>query len=220
MAFRGWPAEAITFFADLEADNTKAFWLAHRSTYDASVKAPFAELSEAVAEEFGPLHLFRPHRDVRFSKDKSPYKTAAGAVAEGEGGTRFYVEISGAGLRIAAGYYHLAPDQLERWRAAVDDDGSGPAIEAAVAQVRSAGLDVDGREALKRAPRGYPKDHPRIELLRLKGCHAGRTHPPRRWMATAGALDRIVGTWRDAEPLTRLLDLHVGPSHLPPDDLR
>lgn len=190
MAFRGWPTEAITFDADLEADNTKAFWEAHRATYAPAVKQPFAELSAAVADEFGPLHLFRPHRDVRFSKDKSPYKIAAGAVAEGEGGTRFYVEISSTGLRVASGYYHLLPDQLERWRAAVADDASGPVIEAAVAEVRRRGLDADSREKLVRAPRGYPKDHPRID------------------------------TWRQAEPLTRLLDRHIGPSHLPPEEVR
>lgn len=220
MAFRGWPAEAIDLYTGLETDNTKAYWDAHRPVYEAAVREPFAALSEAVAAEFGPLHLFRPHRDVRFSKDKSPYKTAAGAVAEGEGGTRFYVEISGAGLLVASGYYHLLPDQLERWRAAVADDGSGPVIEAAVAEVRERGLDVGAREALVRAPRGHPKDHPRIELLRLKGCHASRSFPPRRWLATPAALDRIVDTWRLAEPLTRLLDLHVGPSHLPPDEAR
>src|SRR5688500_3937599 len=114
MGFTGWPAEAITFYAELEADNTKAFWEEHRALYDRAVKQPFADLSELVAEEFGPLHLFRPHRDVRFSKDKSPYKTAAGAVTEGEGGTRFYVQISAEGLYVGAGYYSPAPDQLER----------------------------------------------------------------------------------------------------------
>ena len=220
MAFRGWPAEAISFYADLEADNTKAFWEAHRATYDSAVKAPFAALSEEVAEEFGPLHLFRPHRDVRFSKDKSPYKTAAGAVAEGEGGARFYVQIGSEGLYVGSGYHHLAPDQLERWRQAVADDGSGPVIAAAVDEVRDRGLEVGARETLVRAPRGHPKDHPRIELLRMKGCHAGRTFPPRRWLSTRAALDRVVDTWREAEPLTRLLDLHVGPSHLPPDEAR
>jgi len=220
MAFRGWPTEAIELFAGLEADNTKAFWEAHRSVYDTAVKTPFAELSEAVAEEFGTLHLFRPHRDVRFSKDKSPYKTTAGAVAEGEGGTRFYVQISSEGLYVGCGYYSPAPDQLARWRAALADDGSGPVLTAAVEEVRDRGLEVGAREALSTAPRGYPRDHPRVELLRLKGCHAGRSFPPRRWLSTAGALDRIVDTWRQAEPLTRLLDLHVGPTHLPPDEVR
>lgn len=218
MTFRGWPAEAVAFYAELEADNTKAFWEAHRSTYDAAVKSPFAALSDEVAVEFGPLHLFRPYRDVRFSKDKSPYKTAAGAVAEGEDGTTFYVQVSAEGLFVASGYYHLLPDQLERWRAAVADDVTGPRFAAAVAEVRAAGLDVGSREALKRAPRGFPADHPRIDLLRMKGPHAGRTWPPRKWLSTRAALDRIVGTWRAAAPLTDLLDRHVGPSHLPPDD--
>lgn len=220
MAFRGWPAGAVELYAGLEADNTKAFWEAHRPTYDAAVKAPFAALSDVVEDEFGPLHLFRPHRDVRFSKDKSPYKTHAGAVAEGEGGTRFYVQIGSDGLYVGAGYYSLAADQLDRWRRAVDDDRSGPALAAAVAAVRAEGLEVTTRDALVRAPRGYPVDHPRIELLRMKGIHAGRAFPPRRWLATRAALDRVVGTWRDAEPLTRLLDLHIGPSHLPPDEAR
>jgi uncharacterized protein (TIGR02453 family) len=220
MAFRGWPAEAITFYARLEADNTKAFWEAHRSVYDTAVKEPFAELSEAVAEEFGPLHLFRPHRDVRFSKDKSPYKTAAGAVAEGEGGSRFYVQISSEGLYVGCGYYSPAPDQLARWREALADDGSGPVLAGAVEEVRGRGLEVGAREALSTAPRGYPRDHPRIELLRLKGCHAGRSFPPRQWLSTKGALDRITDTWRQAEPLTRLLDVHIGPTHLPPDEAR
>lgn len=220
MAFRGWPAEAVTFYAQLEADNTKAFWEAHRTTYDTAVKQPFLALADEVVDEFGPLHLFRPHRDVRFSTDKSPYKTHAGAVTEGEGGTAFYLQISSEGLYAGCGYHHLASDQLARWRAAVADEGSGPALVAAVEEVRGRGLEVGARESLVRAPRGYPKDHPRIDLLRLKGCHAGRAFPPRRWLSTRAALDRIVGTWRQAEPLTRLLDLHVGPSHLPPDDLR
>lgn len=220
MAFRGWPTAAIDLYAGLEADNSKAFWEEHRSVYLEAVKEPFAALSTEVEDEFGALHLFRPHRDVRFSKDKSPYKTAAGAVGEGEGGTRFYVQIGSDGLYVGSGYYHPAPDQLTRWREAVADDEIGPGIEAAVAEVRRRGLEVGAREALTRAPRGYPKDHPRIELLRLKGCHAGRSFPPRRWLATKGARDRVVDTWRAAEPLTTLLDAHVGPSHLPPDDAR
>ena len=58
------------------------------------MKAPFLELSDAIEREFGPLHVFRPNRDIRFSKDKTPYKTAAAAVTEGEGGAAYYVQIS------------------------------------------------------------------------------------------------------------------------------
>ena len=80
MTFRGWPAAAFDFYARLEVDNTRDFWLANKAVYDESVKAPFLALSRAVAREYGLLHLFRPNRDGRFSKDKSPYKTSAGAV--------------------------------------------------------------------------------------------------------------------------------------------
>ncbi|HEX5095111.1 MAG TPA: DUF2461 family protein, partial [Acidimicrobiia bacterium] len=131
-SFRGWPADALAFYAGLEADNSRTYWQAHKATYDDSVKAPFLALSEVVAKEFGPLRLFRPHRDTRFSKDKTPYKTAQGAVTEGRGGTMYYVALSAEGLYAGSGYYMFGPDQLERWRAAVADPRSGPALERAL----------------------------------------------------------------------------------------
>ena len=90
------------------------------------MKAPFLALSDLVEKEFGPLRVFRPNRDIRFAKDKSPYKTAAAAVTEGPGGTHYYVSVSAEGLYAGPGYYML-PDQLERFRAAVADARSGPA---------------------------------------------------------------------------------------------
>ena len=139
------------------------------------MKAPFLALSELVEKEFGPLRVFRPNRDIRFAKDKSPYKTAAAAVTEGPGGTHYYVSVSAEGLYVGAGYYHLMPDQLERFRAAVADARSGPALEKALAELHRKKLrHRAGFDSLKTAPRGYPKDHPRIELLRRKGLHAGR----------------------------------------------
>lgn len=215
-SFRGWPDSALGFYRGLEADNSKAYFEANRTVYDDDVRAPFEALSALVVDEFGPLRLFRPYRDTRFSKDKTPYKTAQGAVTEGEGGTTFYVQLGAAGLFVGSGHYHFASDQLTRWRDAVADDRSGAEAEAAFAAVRAAGLDTRRDDSLKRAPRGYPVDHPRIELLRQKGCHAGRQFVPAQWVATPKALDRIVGTWRAALPLTDWLDAHVGPSELPP----
>ena len=124
--FSGWPAGVVDFYAGLEADNSRAYWLAHKAVYDNDVKAPFLALSDLVEKEFGPLRVFRPNRDIRFAKDKSPYKTAAAAVTEGSGGTHYYVSVSAEGLYAGAGYYHLMPDQLERFRAAVADARSGP----------------------------------------------------------------------------------------------
>jgi uncharacterized protein (TIGR02453 family) len=218
MGFTGWPPAAFEFYVGLEADNSRDYWQAHRDVYDASVKAPFLALSEVIEKEFGPLRLFRPNRDTRFSKDKSPYKTAAAAVTEGPGGTHFYVMLGAEGLYAGSGYYVFAPDQLDRWRAAVGDARTGPAIEKAIAAVRRQRCEVAPHDALKSAPRGYPKDHPRIELLRWKGCHAGREFGTARWISTKGALDRIVEAWRAAAPMNRWLDKHVGPSTAAPPE--
>jgi uncharacterized protein (TIGR02453 family) len=202
----------------LEADNSRAYWQSNRATYDASVREPFLELSAVVEREFGPLHVFRPHRDTRFSKDKSPYKTTAAAVTEGPGGTSYYVQISAEGLYAGSGYYMFASDQLERFRAAVADARRGPKLSAAVTALRAQRYEVAARDALKRSPRGYDPDHPRADLLRMKGLHAGRSFGAPRWLHTARAADRIVAAWRDAAAVCRWLDRNVGPSTLAPPE--
>ena len=125
MTFRGWPADAIDFYRGLEADNSKTYWQANKARYDEAVKAPFEALMVELEGEFGPMRLFRPYRDVRFAKDKSPYKTAAAAFGEQEGGSGLYVQLSASGLMVGSGYYHMAPDQLVRFRAALDDARAG-----------------------------------------------------------------------------------------------
>ena len=218
MTFKGWPDAALDFYVGLEADNSRDYWHAHRATYDECVKAPFLELSDVIGREFGTLHVFRPNRDTRFSKDKTPYKTAAAAVTEGEGGAAYYVQISAEGLYAGSGYYMLARDQLQRYRDAVVDTRTGPKLAAAVDALRKKKYDVDAREALKRAPRGIDPEHPRAGLLRMKGMHVGRAFGAPRWLHTAGASERIVAAWRDAAPVNRWLDRHVGPSTLAPPE--
>lgn len=216
--FRGWPDTAFDFYARLELDNTRTFWQANKSVYDDAVRAPFEALSDLVETEYGRLRLFRPHRDVRFSKDKSPYKTAAGAVTESADGAIYYVQVSAAGLFVGCGYYAMASDQLARWRAAVDDERSGPAIVKIVAALRRRRLEIGSMESLKTAPRGFPRDHPRVELLRMKGLTAGKSFPVARWMHTAAAAPRIVDVWKDCDPMNEWLARHVGPSTLPPPE--
>jgi uncharacterized protein (TIGR02453 family) len=216
-AFRGWSQAAIDFYEGLEADNSKAYWTAHKDVYESEVRAPFEALSELVADEFGALRVFRPYRDVRFSKDKSPYKTRCYAVTEGEGGEAYYVELSARGLVAASGYWMMATDQLARYRAALDDHTVGDELERAVAVVRANRLVIEGH-GLKTAPRGYRRDHPRIELLRYKSLAAMRTFEPAAWLATKGAAGRITDTWRAAAPVNRWLNAHVGPSTEPPPE--
>lgn len=215
MAFRGWPAEALEFFEGLEADNTKTYWQANKHVYETLVRAPMEELLAELEPEWGEGHIFRPYRDVRFSADKSPYKTHIGAVV-GDG----YVQLTADGLGAGSGMWEMAPDQLERYRRAVADDRRGEELARLVAAVRAAGLEVTGHETLKTAPRGYPKDHPRIELLRLKGLIAWREWPAGAWLGTGRAKDRVVELFRRSEPLNRWLHAHVGPSTLPPPEAR
>jgi uncharacterized protein (TIGR02453 family) len=211
--FRGFPDEAFEFYEGLEADNSKAYWHDHKATYESAVKAPLQEL---VAEfpEYGDFHVFRPNRDVRFSGNKQPYKTVQGAVA-GDGAAGTYVQISAEGLMAARGYYMMVPDQLARFRAAVADDASGPIAVGIVAALRGQGYEVGARDAVKSAPRGYPSDHPRIELLRGKGLMMSRRWPPSAWEHTKATVARVRTVWTDADPLIAWLDRHVGHSTEP-----
>ena len=218
MTFRGWPADAFDFYRGLEADNSKAYWQANKHRYEESVKAPFEALLGELDQEYGPFRMFRPYRDTRFSKDKSPYKTAAAASSEGERGTGLYVQVSAAGLMVGSGYYHMASDQLARFREAVDDDGAGEAIATICATLEKKGHEIAAFEQLKTAPRGYAKDHPRVDLLRRKGLVAMRFFPEAGWLHTAKAKARVVDTWREEQPMHDWLDAHVGPSELPPPD--
>ena len=217
MGFRGFPEEAVRFFEGLAADNSKAYWQANKAVYETAVRAPMAELLEAL-EDYGPFHVFRPYRDVRFAKDKTPYKDHIGAYGESEGGTGHYVQFSATGLFAGSGYYHMAADQLERFRTAVDDDVFGPRIAAIVDALTADGFEAGAIDALKTAPRGYPKDHPRIELLRRKGLVATKRWTPATWMQTKAVVARVRDTWLAAAPMNEWLDAHVGPSTLPPDE--
>jgi len=220
MAFRGFPPEGMEFFAKLAANNSREFWLANKATFEAAVRDPLHAFLDEVAGEFGTFHLFRMNRDVRFSKDKSPYKTAQGGVTETEGGATHYIQLGADGLFVGGGMYHLAKDQLAAFRKAVADDRAGPELERAIASVRKANIEVSHgyEQPLATAPKGYPKDHPRIELLRWKGVIAHKHLGAPAWLHTKRAGTEVVKVWRAAAPLLGWLDTNVGPSTLPPPE--
>ena len=209
MTFSGISDEALEFYEGLAADNTKTYWTAHKETYERVVREPVVALCESLAPEFGSVYLFRPYRDLRFSKDKSPYKEHQGATVG-----PCYLQISATGLFAGVGYYRMAPDQVARYREAVADEHRGPELEKLVGAVRDGGHLVQG-ETLKTRPRGYPADHPRIELLRHKSLVAWTDFGAPDWLATAAATDRVATAWRDMLPMHDWLETHVGPSELP-----
>jgi uncharacterized protein (TIGR02453 family) len=207
MTFAGWPDEALEFYEGLEADNSKTYWTAHKVVYESAVLAPMTALLDELTAEFGPAKVFRPYRDVRFSKDKSPYKTAIGAVI-GAG----YVQLSAVGLAVGTGMYRMAPDQVERYRQAVAADPAGQDLEQVISAVEAGGVGVHGHDPLKSAPRGFPADHPRIGLLRNRGLTAWQEWPAGAWLGTPEPRERVTGFLRAAGPLTDWLAAHVGPS--------
>jgi uncharacterized protein (TIGR02453 family) len=210
-AFDGFGAGAVAWFEGLERENTRAYFKATRATYDDEVRGPFELLLTALSDEFaGDVHVFRQHRDVRFSADKSPYKTRTYGLLHAQGeGKALYAEISARGVYAAAGYWRMASDQLARYRDAVLADGPGDALVEAVGAVERDGLEL-APPALKTAPRGMPRDHPRVALLRYKDLIAGRRLAPGPALATREAIDHVAATWRAAHSLTTWLDAHVG----------
>ena len=210
MAFRGWKAEGLEFFERLAADNSKPFWERNKTTYETLVRAPMEELLSELGPTWGETKIFRPYRDVRFSKDKSPYKTAIAAMV-GDG----YLQVNAEGLWVGSGMWEMAPDQLERFRDAIVDDRSGSKLVKLVDEARSAGLDVMAHDVLKTAPKGYPKDHARIEFLRYKGLVTYREWPAAAWLGTAKAKDRIVTFLGASRPIGTWLRTKVGASTLP-----
>lgn len=208
MTFSGWPDEALEFYEGLEADNSKSYWTVHKAIYEDKVLRPMTELvSELTAGSGEEAKIFRPYRDVRFSKDKSLYKTQIGATI-GAG----YIQFSARGLAVGAGMYGMAPDQLDRYRRSVANDVTGAELERLVAALAGQGIATQSHESLKSAPRGYPADHPRIGLLRYKGVFAWKQWPVEPWLATPEAKDRISAVLTATRPLCGWLQTHVGPA--------
>ena len=204
MAFKGWPIEAIEFYEGLEADNSKVYWERHKAVFDTKVRAPMEQLLAELAEEFGAGKLFRPYRDVRFSADKTPYKTNCAATLG-----RCYVSFSADGLSAGGGLYMPDSAALARYRTAVEREKSGAQLVEIVGALHKSGYDTMAHEVLKTAPRGVDKNHPRIDLLRHKGIAMMKNWPVGAWLGTAKAKDRVVSALRAATPLGDWLTRYV-----------
>jgi uncharacterized protein (TIGR02453 family) len=197
--FRGWPEEFQRFFIGLELDNSKRYFDANRETYETAVKAPMVALIDSLAGDYGEGKVFRANRDIRFSNDKSPYKTniAATAGMNGHGG---YISLDARGLTVAAGRYELTAPQLAKYRKRVAADSTGAQLAAIVAKLEKAGYGIGG-EALKRVPAGLPQDHPRARLLRHKILYIYKNFGLQPWLGSSAARKHIVKVWTDATTL-------------------
>ena len=212
MSFDGFPDEGLVFYEGLEADNSKTYWTQHKADYEAHVRAPFQALLDELAPEFGTPKVFRPYRDVRFSADKTPYKTHQGAVVRPEEGVlgAWYVQISAEGLMVGGGVWRLESDQVARYRRAVVDDLQGPRLVAEVERLKKAGYGIGG-DRLTRTPKGFDVDDEiRADLLLHKAITSHQHWEPADWLHERSALDRVRTAWRDFVPLNQWLADNVG----------
>src|SRR5579862_5618739 len=192
--FSGFSPAARRFFRDLAQHNNRDWFQTHKDIYERACRTPMQQLGEALAPRFGPVKIKRINRDTRFAADKSPYKTRISATVGPN-----YVSLSADGLYVGAGVYMPDSATLERFRGAIAADVSGPRLARIVATLRRKGYDVATHDTLTGTPRGYKADHPRIELLKMKDLFAGKSFKPAPWLATKGALNRIVKVMTDVK---------------------
>ncbi|WP_235736896.1 DUF2461 domain-containing protein [Nocardioides alcanivorans] len=200
MTFEGFTETALDFYDDLEIDNTRSYWEAHRTTYAEHVRAPMTALLAAVEDEFGAAKVFRPYRDVRFAKDKTPYKTHQGAFVGLAPATGWYVELSARGVRIGGGFYEASPTRLAAVRSAIDDEQTGKELEKIVRRLAKGDWEVGGNR-LKTKPRGYDAHHPRIDLLRHRSVVVTRDLGFDAVIHTPELVDVLRTGWRELRPL-------------------
>jgi uncharacterized protein (TIGR02453 family) len=216
VGFAGMPDEGLAFLEDLEERNTKEFFDANRQVFREQVLAPFTALLEAASARLrrsvpglGQPKVFRIYRDLRFSKDKTPYKTSmAGRVTHPASGgieASYYVNVGPAGMYAGGGRYHWDRPELERLRAAVADPGTGEELARILRRATRTGME-SWLDPLRRMPRSYPADHPRAELLRARSLTLGRRHERGPWLLGEELLDRLVEDWRALVPLARWLE--------------
>ena len=210
MTFQGFGAEAVEFWEQLDADNTSTFWKAHRPIYDRSIAEPLAALAGELTAEFGEIRRFRPQRDTRFSTDKRPYQTFCSRAATTAAGIHalLYFQFGVDAVLVAGGCWQPDNATLTAFRQAVDNPTTADSFDDTLAQHRGSGFTFDG-DALKTAPRGWPHDHPRIDLLRLRNLALQKTFAPQPWLHTAQCREKVAQSWRTLGVWNNWLATHL-----------
>ena len=208
MVFEGFTPEAFAFYRELEVHNERPWWLANKPRYDAAVRAPFEALAEELEPVASTVKIYRPYRDVRFSHDKTPYKTRQGMFAQAAPGIGWFLNLDATGVSLGGGFFGDA-SFTKAYRAAVEAAAPGTELEGIAAELAAAGYELGG-EQLKTAPRGTDPEHPRIALLRYKWVTA-RWHLSPADASGPALLDALFDTVDDLQPLVRWAAAHIAP---------
>ena len=201
--FKGFPREAFSFWSRLAKNNDRDWFQANKDVYERACRAPLQALIDDLKPLYGPAKISRINRDMRFARGRPPYKDY---IAAGIGSS--YISLSKEGLWVGTGMYKPEPAVLARFRAAIADEKSGPALAQLVRALRRKGYDIDTHDTLASMPKGYAADHPRGDLLRMKDIYAGKMLPPKT-LASPKALDRVVIAMRETEPVAKWVRQYV-----------
>ncbi|NUR25299.1 MAG: DUF2461 domain-containing protein [Catenulispora sp.] len=214
--FAGFGDEAYDFYFGLVADNSKSYWTEHKDVYERAVRDPMRALLDQLAPDFGAdPSMFRPYRDIRFSNDKTPYKTHQGGLLTTAHGVGYYLSLGMDGLHVGGGFWPLDREQVKRFRAAVNHDVTGPELAAIAAKLEKRGFTIGG-EQVRTRPRGVPADHPRLDLMRRSHVTAGRDVAPDE-AGDAGFAAVLKKHWRALTPLVEWVMANAAPSEGEPE---
>jgi uncharacterized protein (TIGR02453 family) len=221
-AFSGFCDNDAKFFKQLAKNNKRDWFLAHKTEFEegwnAPMKALLSDLRGAIDSSYPRCDLdepkiFRIFRDVRFSKDKSPYKTHVGGlipiVRRGKKVTdmpmALYFHVGAEETLAAAGHYMMEKESLERFRAAVADDKRGKELTKILATIKKKGFTHESHDRYKRVPNGYPADHPRADLLTYKGLHVRFPAVPKGMLTSTKLVKWLADGCKTSAPLVEWL---------------
>jgi uncharacterized protein (TIGR02453 family) len=227
--FSGFPPEGRQFLRDLAANNNRAWFEAHKDTYQTKLLGPAVDYVVAVGARLQALDqairfdtrtngqgtLMRIHRDTRFSQDKSPYKTAvAGIFWDGAGKKMerpaFGFHMAADQLELMAGMFQFDKPQLAAYRASVAADGPGTELLSAFVAVRGAGNYEILGEQFKRVPQGFDPDHPRADWLRYSGLYVSPAGGVREGLSDPELVEVTIDHFRNMAPVYHWLKRYVG----------
>jgi uncharacterized protein (TIGR02453 family) len=204
--FAGFPPEAFKFFKDLDKNNNRDWFQAHKDVYERACRQPMKALMAAIDPPFGAGWLSRINNDMRFNRDRAPYKTRLDGVVKGH-----YLSVGAQGMYVGTGLYKPEPATLRQLREAIAADASGKKLQGIVTTLRRKGYTVSTHASSATPPRGYEADHPRIELLKMKDIHAGRMLEPAA-LSSAKSVAGVKKVMSDLKPFAEWLKAHVGSS--------
>jgi uncharacterized protein (TIGR02453 family) len=215
----------LTFLRELDRNNTRTWFERNKHRYEAEVREPALEFIRLMVPRIQKISkhlvasdkkvggsLMRVHRDVRFSRDKRPYKTNLGiqfrhAAGKDVHAPGFYFHVDPKSVFLGAGMWHPEPDALASIRDAIVDDPK--AYRAAVrAKALKAGFALEG-ESLTRAPKGYDPEHPLIDALRLKD-HIAVLNLKTKDATRPDLVDYVAGQLAATKPFMAFLTKAVG----------